>query len=285
MNLQPLRAFLLVGLSAGLCPGQDPPPPLPPEFSELEKQHQKERAAALRGVLAKYADDLERLENQLTGSGDLKGAARVRMERDRILPVLGLPMAEEAGADDFSLFEEEPELGPSTAPLPAAGELDALIQSLLAPSQPAGPSGSEGNASPSSPAPVPRRILRMAGAQLVGSYDPVYGYVYWTSNRTALWTVADLPPGQYEIVLRYACDARNGGGGKVEVSFGTGKLEGEVPPTGGWKRRKELVLGPFEIRQPRADLKFTAKPSGSYLMDLAGVIIRPAVPRPPTVKP
>jgi hypothetical protein len=118
----------------------------------------------------------------------------------------------------------------------------------------------------------------MGNAKLEGSYDPTAGYEYWYSGRSASWTLHDLPPGSYQLVLRYACDERDKGGGKLKVRFGPAKeIESTISGTGGWKRRRELTIGPFEIKDTRADLILTAFPSPLYLMDLAAVQVQPAV--------
>ena len=132
-----------------------------------------------------------------------------------------------------------------------------------------------------------KRILRMTNAQLEGTYDPAFGYYYWSGGRSASWTLSDLAPGSYRLVLRYSCDAKTGGG-KLSARFGGGKIELEVPSTGGWNRRRELVIGPFEITGSRADLilepgKLSA--SASYLMDLNALLVQPIAPPAGSAKP
>ena len=261
-------------------------PPAPEALPALDARYAEDRAGALRRVLARYVDELEALEKSLVTAGDASGAARVRLERDRVLPALGLPVVTADDASEFAAFEEETTPAP-VPPVPAVlpGDLQAILQTLLpAGAAPAPPEGAA-PAPPGSGAMVPgrgtKRLLRMSNAQLQGTYEPLSGHYYWTRGKSASWTLNDLPPGSYQLVLRYACDGNDDGGGKVEARFGTGKLEVKVPSTGGWKRRRELVIGPFQIADPRADLVLKSAPSdsvASYLMDLTALVVQPADP-------
>ena len=87
---------------------------------ELETRYAEDRAVALRLVLARYADELEALQKKLLDAADASGAARVQLERDRILPALGLAATPAENADEFAAFEEP---APATAlPLTAPAE-------------------------------------------------------------------------------------------------------------------------------------------------------------------
>jgi len=253
-----------------------------PALRALEQNYAQERAAAMRRVLALYVDELEVLEKSLTAAGDATGAARVRLEHDRVLPALGLSAVSSSDADEFAAFEDELPV-PALKPVPAAppADFEAILNTLRpAPATPAGegktPAGPSGSP-PGNPKGA-KRLLRMGNAKLEDSFDPTAGHEYWYSSRTASWTLNDLPPGSYQLVLRYACDERDKGGGKLKVRFGPAKeMEVTISGTGGWKRRRELTIGPFEIKDTRADLIFTAFPSPLYLMDLAAVQVQPAV--------
>ena len=261
--------------------------PAPASLATLEASYAEDRAASLRRVLARYVDELEALERSLAAAGDTAGAARVGLERDRVLPALGWPAVAVADADEFAAFEEgaDPPMLPIPASVPA--DLDGILKSLL----PASPAVAAVPAPAASGEAVPgrgvKRILRMANAQLQGNYDPALGYYYWAGGRMASWTLSDLAPGSYRLVLRYACDEKTGGG-KLTARFGGGKIELDVPSTGGWNRRRELVIGPFEITDSRADLilepaKLNA--SASYLMDLNALLVQPVGPVSGSGKP
>lgn len=257
-------------------------------LESLETNYAADRAAVLRQVLARYVEELDALEKSLAAAGDASGAARVRLERDRVLPALGLPAVAEENADEFAAFEDPPASAP---PLPSAPEvlprdLDAILQSL-APVATAKSPGPAGESSPVATLPGTgsagrgtKRQLRLSTATLNGTFDPVYPWQYWLLGRTASWTLNGLPAGSYQIVFRYACDAKTGGG-KATVSLGDTSKEVEVTSTGNWKRKRELVAGPFVITDSRADLiiKTASLNSGaSYLMDLTMVLIQPENP-------
>jgi hypothetical protein len=285
----PITGFL-VGLAAQpghaqeASPGSVSPaiPAVPsPQEEALANSYAADRAAALRQVLARYVDELAALEKSLAAAGDASGAARVRLEHDRILPALGLPAVAAEDADEFAAFEEPAAVPVPPAPAVLPKDLNAIVQSLL----PGGPDKPEASVLPAAggtPGAAPpgkgsKRLLRMGTAALNGTFDPVYPWQYWSPGRTASWTLSGLPQGSYQVLLRYACDDK-AGGGKLTVRLGDITREVEIAPTGSWKRRRELVAGSFEIKGSRADLVLqpaTLIPGASYLMDLVAVMIVP----------
>lgn len=263
--------------------------PAPASLAALEANYAEDRAASLRRVLAKYVDELQALEQSLAAAGDASGAARVGLERDRVLPALGLPAVAAADADEFAAFEEGADPPMPAVPATAPAELDAILKSLLPGGTAASPAANPAPATPGSAVPGrgAKRVLRMANAQLEGTYDPAFGHYYWSGGRSASWTLSDLAPGSYRLVLRYSCDEKTGGG-KLSAKFGNGKIELEVPSTGSWNRRRELVIGPFEITGSRADLILEPaklSSSASYLMDLNALLVQPVAPPAGTGKP
>ncbi len=253
-------------------------------LTELETRYAEDRAVSLRLVLARYADDLVRLQSKMVQAGDTAGAARVQLERDRIMPALGLPVVPEGEADEFAVFDEAPTNPalPLTAPPVPPRDMDELLKTLMpaapvaAPAQPA-LGGAVTTTAPTSGGRASRRVLRMANASLLGSYDPVYGYVYWSAGRSASWTVNDLPPGTYQLRLRYTCDSKEGGG-KLSVKFGAETREADIVPLGNWKRKNDVTVGPFVVKESRADLVLqpvSIKLGASYLMDLVAVAVQP----------
>ncbi len=286
----PIAGFLL-GLTALPVAAQAPPPgagspaipagAVPPEEA-LANSYAADRAAALRQVLARYVDELAALEKSLAAAGDGSGAARVRLEHDRILPALGLPAVAAEDADEFAAFEEPAAVPVPPAPAALPKDLDAILQSLL----PGGPDKLEAPVLPAATAGTPgagppgkssKRLVRMGTAALNGTFDPVYPWQYWSAGRTASWTLSELPEGSYQVVVRYACDDK-AGGGKLTVRLGETTREVEIAPTGSWKRRRELVAGSFAVKGSRADLVLqpaSMKQGAGYLMDLVAVMIVP----------
>ena len=261
-----------------------------PVLKDLEAAYAADRAVALRLVLARYADELEVLKKQLAAAGDSDGAARVSEERARVMPALGLPEVAEETADEFAAFEEAtpapalPRTVPQMVPQTVPGDLDALLKTLLPPVPSAGAEAvskavpSTGEKPMASPAQPARRLLKMSTAQLQAALDPTYGQWYWLLGREASWSLNDLPAGRYKIVLRYAADDAEGGG-KISANFAGKHLEAEVPPTGTWTRKRDLVIGPFDVTEARADLILTVeslRPGVLFLMDLAAVVVLPA---------
>lgn len=258
-----------------------PPGPMDSGLATLEQWYAAQRSADLRSALARYADELTALQKSLIAAGDNSGAAKVQLELEKVLPVLGTapkPAAGEGGADDFSMFEEAPPQAtlPATEVTPA--DLDAILRAfqsvkdpgITAPEIPgtaAKPAGKSG-----------RRILKMSAAQLTGSYVPDSGQYYWNRKGvTASWTLSDMPATSCRLVLHYACDDKTGGG-HVTVRMGTAKLEAEVPVTGSWSRFRDLSIGPFPVTDSRVDLVVeaaTLREGASYLFDLKAVMVIP----------
>ena len=258
-------------------------------LTELEARYAGDRAVCLRLVLARYADELTALQQQLLQAGDASGAARVQLECDRLVPALGLPAAATEDADEFGAFEDVAPvpLLPQTAPVTLPADLDGILKTLLPAAPASAPAATPGQTRPASSSGNAgkggRRFLRMSGAQLQGTYDPLYGYIYWSGGRSASWTLNDLPPGTYQLQLRYTCDDKLGGG-KLKATFGASTVEAEVASTGNWKRKRDLVIGPFEIKESRADLILqpsSLRPNAAYLMDLAALLVVPVAAPPP----
>lgn len=250
-------------------------------LAALEEQYAAQRSADLRSALARYADELTALQKSLITAGDNSGAAKVQLELEKVLPVLGTapkPVAGEGGADDFSMFEESvPEtMLPAAAATPA--DLDAILRAFQSAKEPAatGPGTPGTTAKPGGK--TGRRILKMSAAQLTGSYTPDSGQSYWNSKGvTASWTLSDMPTGTCRLVLHYASDDKTGGG-HVTVRVGTAKLEAEVPATGSWTRFRDLSIGPFPVTDSRVDLIVEAgslREGASYLLDLKAVLVIP----------
>jgi hypothetical protein len=285
--------------TAGVKPGPAGSGTADPAMAGLEAQYAAERTADLLAGLARYADELTALQKSLLTAGDTAGAARIQLELDRVLPVL-VPVKAEPAADDFSIFEEtEPAPGPATLPADTAtpGDLETLLKAL----QPQPPSKTSGPGTPPPPAgkgtgtasgpggapgktegaPVKtaRRLLKMSSAQLNGSWLPDLGYLYWIgTGQRALWTLDGLPATPCNVVLRYACDDKEGGG-KLSVRLGETKIEIEVPPTGGWSRYRDLPVGTLANAANRADLVLevaSLKTGATSLMDLKAVMVIPS---------
>ena len=201
-----------------------------------------------------------------------------------MLPSLALTEVAEESSGEFSVFEDgaaEP-----VAPLILPKDLDSILRSL----QPAGAASAspattvdkgKKTAAPGSPASNRsfRRVLKMNTAELTEKVESCYPWMYWMTGRSASWSLNDLPPGSYQFVLRYACDELHGG--TLAVNFGEGKIETKLAPTGSWKRRREVMIGPFEIKSPRADLLLkvnSVNPTGYSLMDFHSILIQAAEP-------
>ncbi len=250
----------------------------PGALEGLERGYAEDRAAALRRVLARYADELAVLEGSLVAAKDEAGAGRVRVEREGVLAALGLPAVEAVEADDFAAFEEVVEVPVPLVPSVLPKDLAGTVRSLLPPGVSRGLAAAAPAVGGTGAGSGGRRLLRMATAERTGVYDAASGYEFWTQGKSASWIVEDVAAGNYRVVLRYACDEKDGGGGKVMVQMGSVKLEVALPGTGGWTRRRELVVGPFAVSAGRVDVVVKAASlaeGGRYLMDFTALQVQP----------
>lgn len=301
MKPPPLRALILLVLA---CPfpavlrAQEPKKapessvktPADPALAALETQYAAERTADLLAGLARYADELAALQKTLLTAGDAAGAARVQLELDRVLPVIAPVTAHQPpDGNEFSLFDEPAAAPSSPATLSADTATPADLESLLRALQPVPAAAASGNPGGTAPKPgfpartgkTAKRLLKMASAQLTGSYFPESGYLYWHGpGRRAIWTLSDLPTTSCLVVLRYACDEKIGGG-RLSVRVGATKVEVDVPSTGSWTRYRDLTIGPLAISDSRADLALevaSLKSGATALMDLKAVMVIPSEP-------
>lgn len=124
---------------------------------------------------------------------------------------------------------------------------------------------------------APERILlKPAEAQLSGvRYDPAAGVLTgWTApGATAIWRLPDLPPGGYEVVLRYSSGPLEGGSVHVQETFYS--LSADLGTT--LKGFDDHNLGTLRIRDGAGQFKLSAaKVLNDNLMQLQSVELVPA---------
>lgn len=124
---------------------------------------------------------------------------------------------------------------------------------------------------------APERILlQPAEAQLNGvRYDSAAGVLTgWTApGASATWRLPDLPPGGYEVILRYSSGPLEGGSVQVQEAFYS--LQADLGTT--LKGFEDQNLGTLRIRDGAGPLKISAaKVLKDNLMQLQSVELVPA---------
>lgn len=246
-------------------------------LEEQEAKLQEQRATALRARLVIYTDELEELHNKLAAAGDTAGAAKVQAELDAVQ----IPMKQLAGiarrqADPPAAGElkEDEDISPTAL---AARRINGILKrfaSAPAPARPAALTGS-GAARP--------RVLRMDKARINSNYDYYRDSAsYWAYDGSyAQWSLTDLTPGEYEVVVRYSAGPASGGKAIIKVAGQTFNVTVPKGEKGG--RELKLTAGTVTISESGADVRvqnagLAAK--AEHLWKLDAIVLQPAVKRP-----
>jgi hypothetical protein len=124
--------------------------------------------------------------------------------------------------------------------------------------------------------PPERILLKPSEAQLSGvRHDPTAGVLtgWTTAGATAVWRLPDLPPGGYEVILRYSSGPLEGGSVRVQESFYS--LNADLGTT--LKGFDDHNVGTLRVRDGAGQLKISAvKVLKDNLMQLQSVELVPA---------
>jgi hypothetical protein len=269
------RLLLLAALTPRTLTAQDEPDG-DRELAVLESRLQEQRALALRGRLTLYADELDRLHTQFSAAADTRAASAVQSEIEftrLAIKRLGNIARGQADPPEAGELKEDETL--STAAL-AARRINGLLarfHKLNAAGAPLpGPAAG----------PARQRLLRIEKAELKRGYGA--GAEYWAyDSMSASWSLNDMAPGEYEVVLRYTGGGRSGG--KAVVRAAGQKLEVTVPKgeKGGSQRKQELNAGVLKVTEPGMDVHVASAglaAGADYLWDLQAVVLQPVNKRP-----
>lgn len=115
-------------------------------------------------------------------------------------------------------------------------------------------------------------------ARLENGIDGNIGF--WTRAEDIVqWTANVRQPGEFEVVLEYACPAETAAS-EFAFTGGENPLSGKVRDTGGWNDYASFPIGTIRIARPGA-VTFSLKPSampGYAVMNLRSITLRPAAP-------
>ena len=184
-------------------------------------------------LLRDYSTELQSLESQAVAARDYETAGAVRTERLRV-------NAEAASQEKLALLLE------------AHQQTD------------------------DSKGPTEKIVMKISDAKLDGvTLDPGTGALTgWSSpGASATWKLPDLPPGGYEVVLKYSSSPLEGGSAVVQEAFYT--LSSNITTT--LKGFEEQNIGTLKIRDGSGPLKIAAKTVlGKNLMQLQAVELLPS---------
>ncbi|MES1213483.1 MAG: hypothetical protein ABUL64_02760 [Singulisphaera sp.] len=77
---------------------------------------------------------------------------------------------------------------------------------------------------------------------------------WWNSpDDHAVWKLADLKPGKYEVWFEWSC-AEKSAGNTFVVVVGKHELKGKIPSTGSWQTHKKANFGVIELPAGEAHL-------------------------------
>ena len=182
------------------------------ELLQMESVLQQHRAEAVRTRLILYSDELRKLQTQYTAAGEATAATAVQKELDAAaLAVKRLAAIARGQAEPPETSEMKPE-GPLSSAALAAKKIDGIIAKF---SQTKGDGPA---ARPVLAGQVRPRILKIEKAARNPAYASCEGADYWAYEPAyAVWTISDLPPGDYDIQLRYSAGADSGGKAVVKL--------------------------------------------------------------------
>jgi hypothetical protein len=279
MNLRRfiVRAMFPVLLASGAY-GQGAPQ-RDRDLEVLEVRLQGQRAEALGARLALYSDDLLKLSAQLEAAGDAGSAAAVQAELKAIRLAMNRLAAISRGEAEPPSAEELKAGGAQDAAALAARRINAIAARFNR-SKPGDPSPAGRVAA----APPPRRVLRFDRAALNSDLTGSNGSHYWASPASyAAWSLANMAPGEYEVMLR--CTADHDSGGKAVVKAGNQILEVIVPGAKKGQVQRELSLnaGILKLTEPGVDIRVEnggLAPGAKHLWNPEAVVLQPVNKRP-----
>lgn len=247
------------------------------ELDRADYRLQEQRAAAIRDRLTLYLDELHKLHTQLTAAGDSSGAAAVQREIDftkgAIKRLTGVIKAQMEPVEASEKKEDEEEISATTLARRRINGIVARFQKLKLEAPPPAPVASDNAA-------ARQRILKIEKASMKHSEGT--GREYWTyAGRHASWTLDDMIPGDYEIILRFSAGEKGGGAATVRVAGR--KFEIKVPKGEKSSRKLERNAGTVRINDRGVDIRVEAgelAEGAQYLWDLQAVVLQPAARKP-----
>ena len=264
-------AFLLTGGGNGRAQDEEDR-----ELRQMEARLQEQRAGAARTRLILYSDELRKLQAHYTAAGEAAAAVAVQKELDAVALAMKRLAAIAQGQAGPPEAAELKEVGKVSDAALAAKRIDAIIAkfSQAKGDDPAGRHALAGQ--------LRARLLKIEKASKNPAYSEFEGSSYWAYNSSyAEWTLNDLAPGDYEVVLRYTASAISGG--KAVVKAAGQKFEVTVPQ-GEKGGRKELTLSPaLKVKEPGVDVRVESgglADKADFLWNLQAVALVPADKRP-----
>ncbi len=247
-------------------------------LEEMEARLQEQRATALRARLITYTDELDKLHARFNAAGETVAAALVKTELDSVAAAMrqlaGIARRQADPPAPGELKEDEE----ISAPDLAARRIDQIVARFAAAKGSARPSASSLAAAPARP-----RVLKFDKSRRSSTYDYLEGRAYWAYESSyAQWSLSDLTPGEYEVILRYADDA--GTGGKAIIKAGAVTLEVTVPKGGKNARDQKLSAGTLTIKEPGVDVRVEnggLAGKADALWNLDSIVLQPAAAKRP----
>lgn len=242
------------------------------ELEKAEMRLQQQRADAVRSRLVLYADELIGLYKQLSAAGDEKGASAVKAEQEAVqaairrLTNISKGINEAAAEDEKSKDEDEP-----SEVMLATRRVNGIINRFTKAKNQSPPETSATVAAGQGR----QKILKIEKASMKRSESG--GRNDWTYKGIhASWTVNDMVPGDYEVILRYSAGEK--GGGKALLRVAGKKFDVTVPKGEKGSRKQELTPGTVRVAEAGMDVRIDVvelADGADYLWDLQAVVLQP----------
>ncbi|HEX2750229.1 MAG TPA: hypothetical protein VHM91_19635 [Verrucomicrobiales bacterium] len=238
------------------------------DLPALEARLQVDRASAIRSRLVLYTDELQKLLSQYTTAGDSDSAAAVQEEMKTVQLAVKRLTAIAKGESEPPEAGEAKETSETAL---AAKRINAIIARFS--KAKTDPSPLSGNV-PSGQAH--QRILKMEKAGRNKEYSSSEGSAYWGYESSfATWSLDNLIPGEYEIILRYTGSKC---GGNATVKIGKQSFPVAVPVSDKIKGEAKLTAGIVKITEPGTDIRVQSNgraKDASTLWNLKEVVLQP----------
>lgn len=120
----------------------------------------------------------------------------------------------------------------------------------------------------------PAKADLSGGTKLLTPQEIIQGFVQ--KGAAATWTISEIPPGTYEIIIDYSAGSKNGGG-NIHVAALTSEADIEITPLGTWKNFRRKRIGGIRVTTPPLTLKISTNSAktAAGAMALRQVVLRP----------
>jgi|GEM_PF-2573518 len=123
---------------------------------------------------------------------------------------------------------------------------------------------------------LPKNALLEMGTKLKRPQEFIIGFT--RDGASATWTIGEIQPGIYDVILDYS-SGDDGGGGKIEVTLTNTQTELFIAPEGSWTNFRLQMVGGAHIRRTPASVEIKSLEATAHgkigVLALRKIILRP----------